>query len=32
MKTAKAEKIKKTLTETGERRENQVCEVYQLKL
>ncbi|ADY73044.1 transposase IS605 OrfB [Desulfurobacterium thermolithotrophum DSM 11699] len=32
MKTAKAEKIKKTLKETRERRENQVCRVYQLKL
>ncbi|ADY73339.1 transposase IS605 OrfB [Desulfurobacterium thermolithotrophum DSM 11699] len=32
MKTAKAEKIKQTLKETKERRENQVCRVYQLKL
>jgi len=32
MKTAKAEKIRKTLRETKERRENQVCRVYELKL
>lgn len=32
MKTGKAEKIKQTLKETKERRKNQVCRVYQLKL
>ena len=32
MKTAKAERIKKTLKETKKRRETQVCRVYQLKL